>query len=229
MVNDENSIYTVFEKIVGYNDFYSFGFSNFQGILLIFILALPIMNYYEKNLSKTSIFIFTRGNSKFKYFAEKFVFLGLYCLISALLFLIFKLLFSGYREISADFVLCFFVFYLTLLTFSCGVCTLSIFIGSVNSYLVFVLIYCVLTLGVTITYYKYNPVFMVVFILLNPVARYMLSWYNGYFEMMNDRETQLMEPLVSVVYNIILLAAWAVALYFLLRNFDISLKQYDEE
>lgn len=228
-LNNENTVSGIFENLVGYNDFYSTGFSNLKGVLLIFILALPMINYFEKNLSKANVYIFTRGKIKQKYFAERFAFLGIYCFISALLFLIFKLLFIEYIEIGINIVLCFLNFFLTLYVFSCAVCIVSIFVGSVSSYLLFVIIYCALTFSVTLCYYKYSYLFMVFFILLNPTARYMLSWNEGYSEMLNSRELELMSPWVSIAYNVILLVGWAVAMCILLGQFDLSLKQYDEE
>ena len=66
IINKTSSVSSSFEAIVGYNDFFEYGLANLQGVIIFFILSLPTINYYEKNLSKVNAYIFSRIKSKSK-------------------------------------------------------------------------------------------------------------------------------------------------------------------
>lgn len=229
VINEGNSVAVTFERIVGYNDFLDYGFSNLQGVIVLFLLSLPVMNHYEKNLSKANVYIFSRINSKSSYFNKKLLYLSFFCLISSVLYFMIKMLFSGCLIFDVNLILCFADFFLSLLIFSACVCLISVFAGCVRAYLIMVIIYCALIFSVTVCYYNCNQVFVFLFIILNPCARYMMNWNNEYMEMLSDDQIKLMSPNVSIPYFLTLVFIYLIVMNITVNKFNMSLRHYDEE
>lgn len=228
-MNEGNSLAVTFENIVGYTDFLDYGFSNLRGVIVLFILSLPVMNYYEKNLSKVNAYIFSRIKSRNSYFNKKLLYLSFFCLISSVLYFAAKMLFSGCLVFDEKLILCFADLFLSLLIFSACVCLISVFTGCVRAYLIMVIIYCALIFSVTVCYFNCNQVFVFLFIILNPCARYMLSWNNEYTEMLSDYQIKLMSPTVSIFYFLTLFFIYLIIMNIAVNKFNMSLRHYDEE
>ncbi len=229
VINEGNSVAATFEKIVGYNDFLDYGFSNLQGVIVLFLLSLPVMNYYEKNLSKANAYIFSRIKSKSSYFNKKFLCLAFFCLISSMLYFVTKMLLNGRLIFDVNLIICFTDFFLSLFIFSACVCLVSVFAGCVRAYLIMVIIYCALIFSVTVCYYNCNQVFVFLFIILNPCARFMMNWNNEYMEMLNDYQIKLMSPNVSILYFLALVFVYLIVMNITVNKFNMSLRHYDEE
>ncbi len=229
IINKTSSVSSSFEAIVGYNDFFEYGLANLQGVIILFILSLPTINYYEKNLSKVNAYIFSRIKSKSKYFLTKFLYLCLFDLISSAFYFMSKMFFDKNFIISKNMALCFVNFFLALVIFSSFVCLMSVFIGCTRSYLIMVVIYCVLIFLVTTCYYNCNNISVWMLILLNPCARFMINWNGEYLQILSEFQTKMMLPVVSIIYFAVLVLVSIFILIFTTNKYDISFKLYDEE
>lgn len=229
VINNGASAAETFEIIIGYNDFFDYGFSNLQGIIILFILSLPMINYYEKDLPKVNTYIFSRIRAKSVYFMQKFLCLSLFCFMSSVLYFAAKIVFCGCFFRGINLFLCFVNFFLSLLIFSAVVCFVSIFIGSARAYLIAVISCCVMIFAVTVSYYNYSDIFAWLFVILNPGARYMLSWSDGYAEMLSDEQMELMSPYAGIIYFFLFIMLYLIIMNTTVNRINLSLRYFNGE
>lgn len=111
VLSDTNSVYGSFESIVGYNDFIEISVSNLEGVLLIFILAFPLVNYFVKDFTKVETYIFTRISSKALFIFFKQMSLLLYGFVSTAIYFLVKLILFNQPLNIRNTLYCFFIFY----------------------------------------------------------------------------------------------------------------------
>ncbi len=226
--SEPDSVFSTFEAVVGYNSFNDFSLSNLDGIFIILILSLPIINYFVKNFSKTSVYIFTRLKSRGLYILSKQLSLVFYCFISSLAYFLVKLPFAEMKVNISYTIICFLVFFLFLTLFCSAVCTFSLWLGTIKSFIIFVFAACILCMSVTIYYLEYSAVAQLLFVIINPTAHFMLNWGTELSEMMGNA-AGFIKPTASIIYFIILLMVLNLLSVKFINNKNIAIKFFDEE
>lgn len=224
-----DSVFSAFEAVVGYNSFNDFSLSNLYGIFVILILSLPVINYFVKDFSKTSVYIFTRLKSRSSYILSKQFALVFYCFISSLAYFLVKLPFAKFKVSFSYTIICFLVFFLFLTVFCSAACTFSLWLGTIKSFIIFVFIACMLCMSVTIYYLEYSAITQLLFVIINPAAHFMLNWGTELSEMMSDTAVSFIKPTASIIYFVILIIVLNLFSIKFINNKNIAIKFFDEE
>ena len=212
-----NNISFIHEALIGESNFFEISLTNLDGLLLIFLLSIPLIDFYAKNSNIVMIYILTRMDNKNIFIIKKQLSLMVYCFEASVIYVITRITLLNKEVDLRKALFCIIVFFLYLLLFCSIVCTYSFLLGTVKSYIATIIFFYLSIISITIYYLKGNNLFEILFIDLNPTSRFMLNWYPDLFEIISPISCKILNYNLNIIYLVLLIVF----------NFFISLRIYN--